>query len=76
MSAAMTDAVGEIRVNGNIRAWQGGAAADLLRALNLDPERRGLAIAVNDRVIRRGEWQTHAIRPGDRVEIVRPLAGG
>jgi sulfur carrier protein len=40
----------------------------------IDP--RGIAVAVNDRVIRKSIWQEHELQDGDRVEIVRAVQGG
>ncbi len=36
----------------------------------------GVAIAVNDTVVARGEWSTTVLRSGDRVEIVVAVQGG
>jgi sulfur carrier protein len=50
--------------------------AELLVARGVDPAARFLAIAVNGSVVRRGEWASRELSPGDTVEIVRPLQGG
>jgi sulfur carrier protein len=50
--------------------------AELLVARGVDPAARFLAIAVNGSVVRRGEWASRELSPGDAVEIVRPLQGG
>ena len=67
-----------ITVNGSPEALSAGATLpDLLRAHDLDPERvRGVAVAVNDDVIRRADWAQTALRDGDRVEIVTARQGG
>jgi len=49
---------------------------DLLRELKIDPEAPAVAIAVNDRLVRRADWPVHRIVAGDRIEVVRPMAGG
>jgi sulfur carrier protein len=36
----------------------------------------GIAVACNDRVVRRGEYETNPIREGDRIEIITAAAGG
>jgi sulfur carrier protein len=68
----MSDA---LRINGKVEA---GAAtvAELLRRRGIDPGSRFLAVAVNGAVVRRGDWATTALAPGDEVEIVRPRQGG
>ena len=39
-------------------------------------EPRGLAVAVNDAVVPRAEWPTHAVQPHDRITIIRATQGG
>lgn len=48
--------------------------AELVKHLNLTPER--LAIELNQRVVRRADWQQTTISEGDRVEIVHFVGGG
>ena len=46
----------------------------LVKLLNL--ESQNIAIAVNEQVIRRSEWETMKIKNNDRVDIVRAVGGG
>lgn len=39
-------------------------------------ETRGVAVAINGEVIRRGEWTSTSVQDGDVVEIVNAVAGG
>ena len=48
---------------------------DLLAARGVT-EPRGLAVAVNDAVVPRAEWPTHAVQPHDRITIIRATQGG
>ena len=48
---------------------------DLLTARGIT-EPRGLAVAVNDAVVPRAEWATHAMRTHDRITIIRATQGG
>ncbi|GAA4044604.1 hypothetical protein GCM10022409_33330 [Hymenobacter glaciei] len=48
---------------------------DLLAARGIS-EPRGLAVAVNDAVVPRAEWPTHAVQPHDRITIIRATQGG
>lgn len=50
--------------------------ADLLRHLGRDPDQPGVAVAVRDRVVRRGEWASTPLAEGDTVEIVTAAQGG
>lgn len=37
---------------------------------------RGIAVAKNDRVVRRAAFEEEHINEGDRIEIIRAVAGG
>lgn len=50
--------------------------ADLVRTRLSDAETQGVAVAVNDAVVPRGEWSRHRLADGDTVEIVRAVQGG
>ncbi len=49
---------------------------DLLASLGQTPQTRGLAVAVNDTVVPRAEWATHAVQPHDRILLIRATQGG
>jgi sulfur carrier protein len=65
-----------MRVNGAEMEIAASTIAELLVAHGVDPAARFLAIAVNGSVVRRDEWASRELSPGDTVEIVRPLQGG
>lgn len=50
--------------------------ADLLGRHLPDSGPQGVAVAVNDAVVPRGEWSSHRLVDGDVVEIVRAVQGG
>ncbi len=75
MAAARTRTL-TIRVNGAPRMVTGSDVTDLLCQLQIDPEARGIAVAVNGAVVPRGSWSTHGLRDGDEVEIVGAVQGG
>lgn len=49
--------------------------ATALSLLHLDGQ-RGIAVAVNDTVVPRPDWPTHALQPQDRILIIRATQGG
>jgi sulfur carrier protein len=49
---------------------------DLLAARGIDPSVSGVAVAINDRVVRRTEWAKTAISDGDRIEVITAMQGG
>ncbi len=63
-------------VNGQNQPFRPATIAELLQRQGLDPQRPGIAVAVNAEVISRAQWERHALGPGDRVEIVQAQAGG
>lgn len=65
----------EIVVNGEARAVpEGTTVAQLVDALGLSGRR--LAVEVNREIVPRSAFPTHALAPGDRVEIVHAIGGG
>ncbi len=58
----------EVRLNLNVY--------DLLVALELDPVRSGIAVAVDREVIPKTEWQAMELRENSDVEIIRAVQGG
>ena len=65
-----------ITVNGATRPYEGETVRDLLAACGIDPDRPGIAVAINAGVTPRTAWATTRVRPGDRVDIVEAKAGG
>lgn len=63
-------------LNGESRRLEAATVIELLRQESLDPTRRGLAVARNGAVVPRHAWPETALRPGDRIEIVKPFSGG
>ena len=49
---------------------------DVLLRLDIDPERAGIAVAVDAEIARRGEWPLRTVPDGARVEIVTATQGG
>ncbi|MFF4172728.1 sulfur carrier protein ThiS [Streptomyces sp. NPDC001744] len=62
-------------VNGEPRALSGPVSLDALVA-TLTTARSGVAAAVNEAVVPRGEWASTPLGDGDRVEILTAVQGG
>ena len=52
-----------------------GTLADVLPLLHI-PHTDGIAIAVNDTVIPKGEWPSTLLRQHDKIFIIRATQGG
>ncbi|WP_129285966.1 sulfur carrier protein ThiS [Streptomyces sp. GZWMJZ-114] len=64
-----------VRVNGAERAVPPGTTLDALVA-GLSRARAGVAAAVNETVVPRGDWPATVLAAGDRVEILTAVQGG
>ena len=66
-----------LRVNGEVRdAPAGLSVRALLAHLGRDPDLPGVAVAVNDRVVRRALWDETTVPEAARVEIITASQGG
>ncbi len=63
-------------VSGERREVMARSVAALLAELELSPDGRGIAIAVNDTVVSKSRWNEHELKDGDTVEIVKAVQGG
>lgn len=62
-------------VNGRERELRDGmTVGELLDALGTT--RIGVAVACNDAVVRRSQYDEYRLAQGDRVEIIKAVAGG
>ena len=56
-----------------------GAGEPLIRALEglgLEPDARGVAVAVDGEVVPRAQWPTFPLPEGARVEVLTAMQGG
>ena len=65
-----------IRVNGEKRVVSAATLDELLREETIDPEAKGVAVAINGSVVPRRAWSATRLAAGDAVEIVKPFSGG
>jgi sulfur carrier protein len=64
-----------ITLNGRSRSLDSAVTVPLLlEQLDIDPRR--IAVAINDEVIPKNQYQNTTMRDGDVVEIVRMVGGG
>jgi sulfur carrier protein len=66
-----------ITVNGKpVQTGERPTIRDVLLAVDIDPDRAGIAVAVDAEVARRGAWPTQTVDDGAHVEIVTATQGG
>ena len=64
-------------VNGEARVLPAGATvASVLEMLDVAPDARGIAVAVDGEVVARSRWDATALRDGSMVEVVAAIGGG
>jgi sulfur carrier protein len=66
-----------VELNGRQEPLPDGATvADAVKAVGVDGETRGVAVAVDGEVVRRTDWVTTRLSDRQAVEIVRAVQGG
>jgi sulfur carrier protein len=66
-----------VLVNGErIELGERASVADAVAAAGADPDRRGLAAAVDGEVVPRASWRDTTLRQGQQVEVVQAVQGG
>ncbi len=63
-------------LNGEERPWQDQTVTALLRAQGKEPQKGGIAVALNGVVLPKPDWDGARLKPDDRVEIVTVFKGG
>jgi sulfur carrier protein len=66
-----------VELNGREEGLPDGATvADAVKAVGVDGETRGVAVAVDGEVVRRTDWVSTRLSDRQAVEIVRAVQGG
>lgn len=67
----------EVLVNGKpVELEPGGTVRDAALAAGIDPERRGVAVALEGEVVPRSEISRTEPRAGQSIEVVAAIGGG
>jgi sulfur carrier protein len=67
----------DIRVNGEVKTVEQELSLyQLLLDLQIDPVQPGVAVAIDQELISRKQWQETVVHPGSEVEIVHAVQGG
>jgi sulfur carrier protein len=66
-----------ITVNGEPSAVTPGDTVEgIVAALGVEPDARGVAVAVDGEVVPRGAWGEHVVLDGAAVEVLTAMQGG
>jgi len=76
--SSTTDARIPVTVNGEARTVPDGySLTDVLRDLEIDPaDATGVAVAINESVIRSQDWDDVTLSEEDTVEVIQAQQGG
>jgi sulfur carrier protein len=67
----------ELVINGEHRQLSDVHTLDeVIGRLDLAGQERGVAVALNDQVVPKSEWEEKKLSPGDRIEVIRAVQGG
>jgi sulfur carrier protein len=67
----------KVMLNGSPAELAEGATVQAaVDSLDLPAAGRGVAVAVDAEVVPRTEWESHELREGARVEVLRAIQGG
>jgi sulfur carrier protein len=66
-----------VTVNGQPRELPAGAtAASVVELLDVAPDARGVAVAVDGEVVARSQWAEAEVHDGALIEVVAAIGGG
>lgn len=64
----------KLTINGKVTDVTSKTIGELLKELGIPSP--GVAVAVNDEIIPKGDHATQTINEGDRLDIIKPIGGG
>lgn len=65
-----------VRLNGETVQITGDRLGDLLATLGIEPNQRGVAVALNGAVVPRDRWTSAPVAAGDELEVIGATQGG
>ena len=66
-----------VELNGiAVELGEGASVADAVERLGSEPQRRGIAVAVDGEVVPRSAWASTELNESQRVEVVGAVQGG
>lgn len=64
-----------VLVNGESVPLGTGVLSDILDSMGYSG-RQGIAVAIDNRVVARTDWDSRVLNPGDSITLIRAAAGG
>jgi sulfur carrier protein len=66
----------EITVNHQNYSVSDACSVQQMLTAFLQLQAKGIAIAVNQEIVSKSDWQTYLLNPGDQVTIIKATQGG
>ncbi|MDF2430649.1 MAG: sulfur carrier protein [Mucilaginibacter sp.] len=66
----------EITVNQQSYSTSDACSLQQLLATVLQLQAKGIAIAVNQEIVSKSNWETYTLKPGDCITIIKATQGG
>ncbi len=64
-----------LKVNDTSKTFPKGSTVNqLIEVLNI--QSNGIAVAINDNIIKKNDWETHPLKDNDKILIIRSTQGG
>jgi sulfur carrier protein len=65
-----------IKINGITEELTAKNLSDLLREKDITPDKTGIAVALNNKVVPRSAWASTSLQANDHIEIITAIGGG
>jgi len=65
-----------INLNGESRTFDKLDLIEILKSIDISLDSTGVAVAVDDKLVRKGEWRQYKLNGGERVEVITAAQGG
>ncbi|MFA4869055.1 MAG: sulfur carrier protein ThiS [Pedobacter sp.] len=66
----------EITINNKNHQFNQSCTIAEMLAVMLHSEAKGIAVAVNQTIITKSDWQEHLLKDGDQVMLIKATQGG
>ena len=64
-----------IIINNELKSVETDSLIRLLEEIHL-PNRKGIAVAVNEQVVPKSNWEEHQLKENDKVVVIKATQGG
>lgn len=68
--------VTEIVLNGEARKVDRLDLIEILESVDVTMDSKGVALAIDDQLVRKVDWESYVLHGGERIEIITAAQGG